>query len=97
MVWGVRATLDLHPSFVCVRLDLRNAYNAIWRSVVLRRMAERSEFAHLVPFMHALSGVASDLLVGRMRQRLFDDGARSRSVAWRGVRVETSARAGLCM
>ena len=37
------------------------AFNAISRSVMLRRMAEQPRLAHLVPFMHALLHAPTDL------------------------------------
>ena len=76
LVHGIRVMLDQHGSFVLVRIDLRNAYNAISRAAVIRRMAARPEFAHLVPFLHAMTGPGSMLLLGRMLQRLFPFGAR---------------------
>ncbi|KAL1527728.1 hypothetical protein AB1Y20_009113 [Prymnesium parvum] len=51
LVHGVRMLLEHNPSFVVVRMDLSNAYNAISRVVVLRRLAERPEFTHLVPLL----------------------------------------------
>ena len=71
LVHGVRVLLAQHRRFVVVRIDLRNAYNAISRAAIIRRMAARPEFAHLVPYLHAMTGPGSMLLLGRMHQRLF--------------------------
>ena len=38
---------------MAVKLDLRNAYNAISRQTDLRRVAAVPSLAHLVPFLHA--------------------------------------------
>eukprot|EP00973_Karenia_brevis_P030038 4140816-Karenia_brevis.AAC.1 len=32
VVFGVRSLLELHPDWVAVRIDIRNAYNEIKRS-----------------------------------------------------------------
>ncbi len=79
LIHGIRLTLEQHPGFVVVRVDLRNAYNSIGRAVLIRRMAARPEFAHLVPFLHAMSASGSDLIVGRLGQRLFPGAARADS------------------
>ena len=55
---------DQRGDFVVVRLDMRNAYNAASRAVLLRHLAEQPRLAHLAPFMHALSAGATDLLLG---------------------------------
>eukprot|EP00973_Karenia_brevis_P027171 3746854-Karenia_brevis.AAC.1 len=34
-VFGVRTLLEMHPDWVIVRIDLRNAYNEIKRASVL--------------------------------------------------------------
>ena len=79
MIHGVRLLLEQRGDFVVVRLDMRNAYNAASRAVLLRRLAEQPRLAHLAPFMHALSAGATDLLLGAMHQRLFPGTARGDS------------------
>ena len=32
LIWGIKLTLEVHPDFVVVKLDLRNAYNEIARA-----------------------------------------------------------------
>ena len=64
--------LELHPTFVAVKLDLRNAYNAVSRQVVLRRLAAVPSLSHLVPFIHALWASPSDLVTDRTGSRLFE-------------------------
>jgi len=74
LVHGVRLLLEQRPAaFVVVRMDLTNAYNAISRVVVLRRMSQRPEFAHLVPVLHALWGAGTHLVLGAEQRRLFGD------------------------
>eukprot|EP00973_Karenia_brevis_P032374 4462653-Karenia_brevis.AAC.1 len=38
LVFGVRTLLELHPDWVAIRIDLRNAYNEIKRAAILRRL-----------------------------------------------------------
>ena len=73
LVFGVRMLLELRDGFVVVKLDMSNGFNAVSRSVLLRRMSEVPAIAHWVPFLHALSGPGSDLLVGLLAARLFED------------------------
>lgn len=67
--------LEHNPGFVVVRMDRTNAYNAISRVVVLRGMAARPEFAHLVPLLQVLWGAGTGLRVGVEQQRLFGENA----------------------
>ena len=39
LIFGLRMTLEQNTNSVIIKLDLRNAYNAIARAVVLRRLA----------------------------------------------------------
>jgi len=64
LIHGIRLVLEQHPTFVVVKLDLKNCFNALSRSVMLRRMASHPRLAHLVPFLHALGATPTDLLVG---------------------------------
>ena len=45
--YGLRLLLcELQPGFVCVRIDLRNAYNECDRAVLLRRLLDVSSMCH---------------------------------------------------
>lgn len=67
LIHGIKLTLELNREFVVVKLDLKNAYNSISRSVVLRRMQSHPELRQLVPFLHALGAAPTDLFVGMER------------------------------
>ena len=54
------------PFFVIVKLDLRNAYNAISRAAVIRRLTAHPSLAFLVPLLHAMTGPESQLLIGSL-------------------------------
>ena len=75
----MRLLLEYRRGFVVVRMDMRNGYNALSRSVMLRRLAETPRLAHWVPFIHALSKHATPLVVGMMMQQLFTGAARGDS------------------
>ena len=72
LVHGIRLLLEERGDFVAVKLDLRNAYNAISRQTVLRRVAAVPSLAHLVPFLHALWASPTDLYVDKAGKRLFN-------------------------
>ena len=69
---GIRLLLEERGDFVAVKLDLRNAYNAISRQTVLRRVAAVPSLAHLVPFLHTLWASPTDLYVDKAGKRLFN-------------------------
>ena len=79
LIHGIRLILEARRTFVCVRLDMSNGYNACSRSVLLRRLSEHAGLEHLVPPLHALGAEAPDLLIGAQRQRLFADAQRGDS------------------
>ena len=79
LIFGVRMLLEVRGDFVVVRLDMSNGFNAVSRSVLLRRLGEVPALAHWVPFLHALSGPGSDLLLGRLAMRLFEGEVRADS------------------
>ena len=78
LIHGVRLLLEFRGDFVVIRMDMSNGYNAVSRSVMLRRLAETPRLAHWVPFIHALSKHATPLVVGMLMQQLFA-GARGDS------------------
>ena len=60
---GLRLLLVVHPDFLVVRIDLRNAYNKSRRAQVLQRMAAVPGVASLVPLMHAMYGPAGIIVL----------------------------------
>ena len=74
VVHGLRLLLtELQPGFVCVRIDLRNAYNETDRASALCRLLQVPALAHMAPFIHALGGPEGHLMVqdGTGFRRLF--------------------------
>eukprot|EP00973_Karenia_brevis_P090320 12402004-Karenia_brevis.AAC.1 len=63
VIFGVRTLLELHPDWVVVRLDLRNAYNEIKRAAILRRLDASPRLRGLVPLFHATHSVASPVFL----------------------------------
>ena len=51
LVHGLRLSVDQRGDFVIVKLDLRNAYNAISRAAVIRRLTAHPSLAFLVPLL----------------------------------------------
>ena len=61
LIFGFRELLELHPDWVLVRIDLRNAYNEIKRASVLRRLNASEDLRCLVPLFHASHVVHSSI------------------------------------
>ena len=59
----LRLLLEVHPDFLVVRIDLRNAYNESRRAQVLQRMAAVPGVASLAPLMHAMYGPAGIIVL----------------------------------
>jgi hypothetical protein len=56
LVFGLRAMLEMHPDWVVVKLDLRNAYNEIKRARILQRLLEAETLKDLAPLFWATYG-----------------------------------------
>ena len=78
-IHGMRLLLEQRGDFVVVKIDLRNAFNSISRSAMLRRLARHPRLARLCPLLHALLSCATELRVGAARQPLFPAGGRGDS------------------
>jgi len=53
LIFGVRFLLEVHPEWVVVRVDLRNAHNEVKRLALVRRMADAEHMGSLVPLLWA--------------------------------------------
>ena len=73
-VHGITMLLRARPGFVCVRIDLRNAYNSMCRAAALRRVIASGCLAAAVPLLHRLGGPEGLLFVRDADgvRRLFD-------------------------
>ncbi len=47
---GIRMTLHVKHDNIIIKLELRNAYNAIWRAVILDRYKGRVTLTRSVPY-----------------------------------------------
>ena len=56
VVHGLSLLLELRPSFVIVRVDLKNAYNETCRAAMFRRVARSGVLGAAVPLMQRLRG-----------------------------------------
>jgi len=54
MVHGVKATLNLHPKWVVLHVDVWNTFNLVSRTTIFQELRSFIDFSHLfVDFMHA--------------------------------------------
>ena len=79
VIHGMRLLLEQRGDFVVVKIDLRNGFNSVSRSAMLRRLARHPRLARLCPLLHALLSCATELRVGAARQPLFPAGGRGDS------------------
>ena len=61
LIFGVRALLDLHPDWVVIKIDIRNAYNEIKRSRVLQRLLHADILRDYAPMFWATHSPTSDV------------------------------------
>ena len=76
VVHGIRLLLEQRDGFCIVKIDLRNAFNSVSRSGMLRRLRRHPRLAHLCPLLHALLSCETELRVGHDRRCLFEDEPR---------------------
>jgi hypothetical protein len=77
LIFGIRLLAEQRGDFVIVKIDLKNAFNAVDRASLLRRVHETEGLGPLMPLLHALLAPATDLLVGDGR-RLCGDNEQAR-------------------
>jgi hypothetical protein len=53
LIMDMRMTLHLHGDYGIINIDLRNAFNAIWRAVFLRCHLMHARLKQLVPYLRA--------------------------------------------
>ena len=61
LVIGVRLIMEVNPTWVIVKIDLKNAYNEIKRAKVIERMNADDRLRALVPLMWASYSAAPDV------------------------------------
>lgn len=64
LVHSVRMTLEKNPSFICVKLDFKNAFNEISRARVVEALEEEESLRHLAQFAGILLAPVSGLESG---------------------------------
>jgi hypothetical protein len=52
--FGVQAALDANPHWGVIQGDIKNGYNEVMRSKILRSLRESGRFDHILAFSHAL-------------------------------------------
>ena len=63
LAFGVRGLLELHPDWVVVKLDIRNAHNEVKRASILQRLLEAPSLRPLAPLFAACYGPISDVVL----------------------------------
>lgn len=58
LVHCVRMVMELNPSFICVKLDFKNAFNEVYRARVIEALEEEDTLRHLA--LHAATLLAPD-------------------------------------
>ncbi|KAL2621414.1 hypothetical protein R1flu_001619 [Riccia fluitans] len=59
---GLRATLDLHPDWVVLQLDIRNAFNTVSREAIFHELRSApGTLDPLFPFVHSFYSQSSPL------------------------------------
>ena len=61
LIFGIRFLLEVHPDWVVVRLDLRNAYNELKRSQMVERLASVDHVRDLAPVVWATYSAESEV------------------------------------
>ena len=59
VIFGIRTLLEMHPDWVVVLVDIRNAFNEIKRAQILQRLDDCPQLRALLPLFHATHSVCS--------------------------------------
>ena len=73
LVHGLRASLEHSRDHILFVLDAKDAFQTVKRSIVLERMSKITGLEAQTTFWHAHHNARPMLLVGPLRNRLFDD------------------------
>ena len=73
LVHGLRASLEHSRDHILFVLDAKDAFQTLKRSVVLERMSKITGLEAQTTFWHARHNARPMLLVGPLRNRLFND------------------------
>ena len=72
LVHGVRALMQQSPGLVCVKLDLRNAFNEVERAALVEAVYSYPELHDLVPLMVKTYAPETTAVMGRRCEALFE-------------------------
>ena len=61
MIYGLRLMMEVHPDWVLVKLDIRNAFNEVSRAEVVERLGLQQHLRALVPTIWATYAPASPI------------------------------------
>ena len=74
LVHGIRALMQQSPGLVCVKLDLRNAFNEVDRAALVRAVRSHHELRDILPLMVSTYLPETTAVMGRACERLFGEG-----------------------
>jgi len=58
---GIRMMLHARPDNILISIDLRNAYNEIWREAIIERRRGHMTLKHAIPYWRAKLGPRSPI------------------------------------
>jgi hypothetical protein len=61
---GIRMTLHVKGDSILISIDLRNTYNAMWRTAVLERQRGHMTLRRAVPYRRATLGPRAPIWIG---------------------------------
>ena len=76
MIHGMRALLQQSPEMVCVKMDLKNAFNEVERASLVEAVREQPQLHSLLPLMTATYTHETWAMLGRTAESLFGEEER---------------------
>jgi hypothetical protein len=97
LVHGVRALMQQSPDLVCVKLDLRNAFNEVDRAALVRAVRSHHELRDILPLMVSTYLPETTAVMGRACERLFGEGEERGDVSTGGPQGNPLMGAAFCL
>ena len=78
----MRMTLEANPTFICVKLDFRNAFNEASRARVVEALEEEESLKHMAQFAGMVLTPVSGLESGGVMWGEAQEGQTQRPTLW---------------
>ena len=85
------------PGLVCVKLDLRNAFNEVDRAALVRAVRSHHELRDILPLMVSTYLPETTAVMGRACERLFGEGEERGDVSTGGPQGNPLMGAAFCL